>query len=90
MILAEMTKLPTNIEEEYVASYLFMHAVRRSKPISADDMPPKRNIYRKKGKGCPVGLTESAVRPSFKKFCNPVTLPPETPHANLFNTLDEL
>ena len=81
-----MTKDPTNMAEEYMASYLFIHAVKRSKPIKAVIIASNAMVGRYHGKDPCLALR--IVSESFKKFCSPVNDPPEAPQANRFINAD--
>jgi hypothetical protein len=50
MQLADMTNDTTNIAEEYVASYLFMHAERQSSPEKDVSIASKTNKKNAGGK----------------------------------------
>jgi hypothetical protein len=73
MQLADMTNDTTNIADEYVASYLFMHAERHSSPEkdvsiarrankkNADDMPVRELPVR-------LACRSNIVNASLRKF----------------------
>ena len=75
MIDAEIQKLPTNIDAEYVTSYRFIHKVNIINPVSADTIAiPNMNINNKYGNSLvlPSSLLVldafKIVNESFKKF----------------------
>ena len=78
---AETTNDPTNMAELYVASYRFMQAVSSKRPPKA--VAPAKAIKIKNNKGGHgVWDAFNTVRASLRKFCKPVTEPPDTPQAN--------
>jgi hypothetical protein len=66
MMEAEMTNDPTNMAEEKVASYLFMHAVKRSKPTK--DVNAANDTMRGRYHGKDPSLAFTIVSESFRKF----------------------
>ncbi len=80
MMDAEITKEPTKLAAEYVASYRFMHAVSMINPEKA----VAAAMNTKNGKAHTTGPVDTlkSVKESFKKFCKPVVEPPQDPHAN--------
>lgn len=83
MMDADITKLPTNMADEYVASYRFMQAVKSKSPMKdVETAKATKNPSKHHGMASPLLLVAlTIVNESLRKFCRPVKDPPATPQA---------